>query len=627
MSLNDGDDSVSDGTKTDTLKSVENLILSSKDDTIEINSLQAISELNSLDAKEGTDTLKINETMDLSDVSFSIVNIEKIEIASGKTATFRVEQISDKSVSGAGDILVKVDGDSNQDFNNITVTGSKTVEFTNDSIFGGDFRDLAVKIDSAKSLTVAIGKIYDKTVTNDGTIILTNLDQRSDADLSTIDGSVKVHSNTDVEFRGDLANAALTITNGTFTVDDAILGTRSVDGTGNLVVKTNDSSADLSNVNLSGSGLLTAVLGDGSDNVVLSSGDDKAQIATNSLTSNDTIDGGAGVDTLELTAGGTLSDSDFSNLSNFESLVMGNTANTVTLGSEAQDAGFRSIDAGGGNDTITLENSNITQINMGDGNDSIKLTSSILTNSTSYDGGSGNDTLEFTSSDTIDMTKLSKFYNIETIKMSSGDDSLIFADKTEFDSVIGEFDIVDSGGNDTVTFENSVSGDLDFGKLSEFETLKLSNGANDITLSGDEPSTVSSGSGDDTFTLDFSNVTNIDAGSGNDTAKLTGSATANDSDFSGAQNVKNIDTLDLSSLTIDGADDKEFIITKEMIQKWDDGDKKITLKITADQAENFQVTADDSADNSDDSSTVHSSLINNSTYTFSDGSELLVEVV
>jgi len=83
----------------------------------------------------------------------------------------------------------------------------------------------------------------------------------------------------------------------------------------------------------------------------------------------------------------------------------------------------------------------------------------------------------------------------------------------------------------------------------------------------------------------------------------------------------------LTSLTIDGADEKELIITKDMIQGWSDGDDDITLKLTSDQAENIQVTADDQQDNTDNSDTVHDVVYDNHSYDFGDGVTLTVDII
>jgi hypothetical protein len=92
--------------------------------------------------------------------------------------------------------------------------------------------------------------------------------------------------------------------------------------------------------------------------------------------------------------------------------------------------------------------------------------------------------------------------------------------------------------------------------------------------------------------------------------------------------VSNIDILDLTGLTIDGANDKELIITKEIIQDWtskSDGD--ITLKITSDQAENIEVTADDQNDSPDAGTTTFESVENGHTYDFGDGVTMTVDIV
>jgi hypothetical protein len=118
----------------------------------------------------------------------------------------------------------------------------------------------------------------------------------------------------------------------------------------------------------------------------------------------------------------------------------------------------------------------------------------------------------------------------------------------------------------------------------------------------------------------------IDGGSGSDVVELTGTKTANDTNFDGAVNVSNIDVLDIRNLTLNGADDQEFIITKEMIQKWSDGDDDITLKLTAAQAENIQVTADDQNDSPDEGTITFTLLENTHVYDFGDGVTLSADI-
>ncbi len=395
---------------------------------------------------------------------FSSVDISNGELSVSDTI------ISGKNVSGAGKIKVIIDSDSDIDLSSITVGSSdESVVFTGNSLFSGDFSNTGtISVDAGVKLVADASIVSGKTITNNGSIDVTNLNSTSDANLSNISGTLHAFSDGDVIFNGDLGNSDLTISSGTMTINDSILGVRNVDGGGNIVVNADDSNADLSNITTTG--LITINSSSNSNTITGSNQDDVINIESSNLTSADTIDANGGTDTLNITTAGT-------------------------------------------------------------------------------------------------------------------------ADAT----------------NVTV------------------ESMNLADGTNDLTL-GTNVDTVYGGTGDDTFTLDFSNVTTIDANTGSDIVKLTGTKTADDTNFDGASNISNIDILDIRNLTIDGADDQELIITKEMIQQWSDGDDDITLKLTADQAENIQVTADDQNDSPDAGTTTFTLLEDTHVYDFGDGVTLSADI-
>ena len=71
------------------------------------------------------------------------------------------------------------------------------------------------------------------------------------------------------------------------------------------------------------------------------------------LTSADTIDGGADTDTITLSGdAATIVDADFDNISNVEKFTTADGANSVTLGTKADDSGLATVTGGGGVDTI-----------------------------------------------------------------------------------------------------------------------------------------------------------------------------------------------------------------------------------------------------------------------------------
>ena len=82
-----------------------------------------------------------------------------------------------------------------------------------------------------------------------------------------------------------------------------------------------------------------------------------------------TVAGGAGTDTLSITDGGTVSDSDFAHVSGIETLAVGATA-AIDLGANATAAGITSVDATalGAGSTLTLSGSANEGITLSAGN-------------------------------------------------------------------------------------------------------------------------------------------------------------------------------------------------------------------------------------------------------------------
>ena len=120
------------------------------------------------------------------------------------------------------------------------------------------------------------------------------------------------------------------------------------------------------------------------NSVSLGAGSDNVSIDINNLSNADTIDFGSGdTDTLTFTNSGTVTDLDFTNISNLDGVNFANGADTVTLGTEMAQAIEGSNDAingNGGDDSFTLDFSNIGSfvIDGGEGSetngDTINLT-------------------------------------------------------------------------------------------------------------------------------------------------------------------------------------------------------------------------------------------------------------
>ena len=89
--------------------------------------------------------------------------------------------------------------------------------------------------------------------------------------------------------------------------------------------------------------MITTQSGDYSLSVDAGAGADGITVGAQ-LTSADTIDGGADTDTITLSAdAATIVDADFDNISNVEKFTTADGANSVTLGTKADDSGLKTV--------------------------------------------------------------------------------------------------------------------------------------------------------------------------------------------------------------------------------------------------------------------------------------------
>ncbi|MEA3289359.1 MAG: hypothetical protein U9Q04_04170, partial [Campylobacterota bacterium] len=268
-------------------------------------------------------------------------------------------------------------------------------------------------------------------------------------------------------------------------------------------------------------------------------------------------------------------------------------AGTLTIN---DDTGSHTITGSANSDILNL-NSGDDTVNLGDGDDTINVDIANLDINDNITDTNGTDNVTFNDSGTIDSADIIDFSGIETLNMHSGDDTVTFDDVTEFNNFRDELNVVDSGGTDTLQFgSTSVSGDLDFANLDEFENLELSSTADDITLSGDEPDNINASGGDDTLTLDFSNVssfTTLDGAGGADEVELTGTFAANNADFGSTGDYDNIETLDISAMTGTNNAEDEVIFTDALLDDWNGTGTDFTLQLDSSQAENIKFETQD----------------------------------
>jgi Ca2+-binding RTX toxin-like protein len=153
-----------------------------------------------------------------------------------------------------------------------------------------------------------------------------------------------------------------------------------------------------------GSGNDTITGGDGFDNLSGGNGDDVFRFAIAQFVAQDTVNGDAGNDIVELTDFGVLNDGAWLNKSNIEGLTLANGINSIVLGSNATAAvsvGTAVFTVTGGTLADTIDASGFgrsVSISGGDGSDSItgSNTADVLSGDAGNDtisGGNGNDTI------------------------------------------------------------------------------------------------------------------------------------------------------------------------------------------------------------------------------------------
>lgn len=346
-------------------------------------------------------------------------------------------------------------------------------------------------------------------------------------------------------------NDNVTLGTGTNTVNISatnLTATDSISGTGtdtvNITTAGTVDLAGLSNIetiNLA-NGTNTVTLGANNGTINGNAGADTFKVSIANLSSSKTINGAGATDTLEFTDAGTITATQLTNVT-VENITLANGTNSITVGTKnfniTGNAGADTfnyaiadlstsdvIDGNGGTDNLTFTSSgtiassafaNVTDVdnlNFFSGSDTITFTNldSMTTLNGKFsaiDGAGGTDAITFSStvSGTLDF---SKYSNFESLTLSGSADSITFADATSFSNLTSKFATSISGGsgNDTITFTNAVTTDLDMSKLTSFEVLTFSGEADTITFGSDEFGagirTVNLGAGTNSLILDIS---------------------------------------------------------------------------------------------------------------------------
>ncbi|MGE4457434.1 MAG: hypothetical protein AB7E13_10880, partial [Arcobacteraceae bacterium] len=493
-----------------------------------------------------------------------------------------------------------------------------------------------VTSDTASNLNTALA---NATSTDALTLTLT------DTTLANVDSLIALDGKTSVAVNASSVN---TVTD-TYADLNTVYTSAGISGLGNEAVTISDtqSASNVNNILNRTSGIVTAT--------VTAATASSLNSALANATSSDAL-------TLTLTDTTLASVDDLMALDGKTSVAV--NASTVTTMTDSYadlhtvytSAGINGL----GNENVTLSDTSISASNLSTLNTHTSGTIN-ATNVTNINGtltevntlygetGFSNltgKTVTLSTSGSFDMTNFNNIDSgeISTLNFAGGADTINFTDKSSFDSWVSKFSAVSGGsGTDTLSFGSAVTSDLDFSKLSSFETLSFDSGNDTITFGSDEFSAgirtlnlgdgtnvanlnedtssqvqVNGGSGNDEFVLDFSRINDgdyqLDGLGGNDTVKVTGSwSLSGDMNFASTTAFDNIETLDLTGLSISGDTENDFIFSGDMISNWTDGGNSMTLKITSGQENYFDYT--------DVSST------SGNTVTFTNGATLTIETV
>lgn len=330
----------------------------------------------------------------------NLTNVDTLMV-SGGSMSVSDNVLGSVPVSGAGNITVLVDTNTSQDFSTLALSGLEIIRFTANSNFTGNFQNSTVSIDSGVTLSSDASYITGKTVSGLGTLSVTNLDATPAASFTNVNPAtlnLEWSGTGTGSYSGNLTNVdSLTISSGTMSVTDNILGSVLVGGAGNIIVLVDSSSSqDFTTLSLSGTetiefiGNSTFTGNFQNSTVVVDSGvtlTADALIISGKILSNSGIlnvtnlETASAMDFTTITGSGT-QNADWSGTANFTGNI-GSANLTVASGTMTVTTGTIS-----GSGTVSVSNGAILSL------DAAKATNETITNSgivnvTNLDGTAG----------------------------------------------------------------------------------------------------------------------------------------------------------------------------------------------------------------------------------------------
>jgi Ca2+-binding RTX toxin-like protein len=221
-------------------------------------------------------------------------------------------------------------------------------------------------------------------------------------------------------------------------------------------------------------------------------GNDSITLAHAAAIGRSTVSGGAGTDTLSIADATTLVDANLANVTGVEVLrAAASGDSSLTVGTNAQASGIRTIIGGDANDTLNAAAYTVGMtLNGGAGNDSLVVSSGAMLGQSSVVGGAGTDTLSF-AVDALSVTDadFDDVSSIELLKTANGNNRLVLGANAQ---AAGLQTLLGGSGNDTLNASAFTTG------------LTLDGGTGNNSLLG--------GTGNDYYIINSSNDVVVDAG-------------------------------------------------------------------------------------------------------------------
>ena len=401
-----------------------------------------------LDGGSGSDVLRYytDVTLNQAEAAFEVDNVERFQVTAdtGATATFDLSGSAGfetfSSFNSTGNVVFQQVTEIPQtvEVQNVTLAGDVTVQIQ-DTVVAGTADSVNVALMNNYNDGVGVLSIGSMTAANSGIETLNVVTSQA---ASTVQ-----HLNVDMTTLNLAGDQDLTIVdplNGFETTVNAgsMTGDLSLDLTDNTtagVTYTGSQGADTvtflgttgDHTIATGAGDDAVIAGMGDDTIDLGEGDDSIDIAPGGLTVLDTINGGAGNDTLTLTGADDIELSEAEQVSDIETFVMtaGGTLLDVTdnmVTSITGPAGGLTVDMGVGGNTVditdvTFSNTNLLTITGSDGGADLVIADDATINAKAtidFDNDAG-DTLRVVNGATITAQDLDNISGMDVMELVS----------------------------------------------------------------------------------------------------------------------------------------------------------------------------------------------------------------